>query len=150
MEKILYTQDGKEYYKNPDGRLVNRIADQSKGYRESELDPGVIEILEEARERGRYPQRSTIDSLIQLQKESANKAIKYAGYRLLGRYSYQEVFGNEAEREYLDERRWAIVDEMRDQMEQMNNQMQDMHRLILNMAKYMNAEKKSFYQQKYK
>lgn len=150
MEKILYTQDNMEYYKNRDGKIVNRAVDQSRGYRESELDPEVLEIIEEARKLGRYPHRSTIDSLIRLQKESIHKAIKYAGYRLLGRYSYKEVFGTEAEREYLEERRWSMVDDMRDQMDQMHQQLNDMHKLVVNMAKYMNAEKKTFYQQNYK
>ena len=150
MEKILYTQDNMEYYQNRDGRVVSRFVDQSQGYREKELDPEVLEIIAEARKLGRYPHRSTIDSLVKLQKESVHKAIKYAGYRLLGRYSYQEVFGDAAEREYLDERRWAMVDDMRDQMDQMHQQLNDMHKLVLNMAKYMNAEKRTFSKQNFK
>lgn len=150
MEKILYTQDNMEYYQNRDGKVVSRFVDHSQGYREKELDPEVLEILAEARKLGRYPQRSTIDSLVKLQKESVHKAIKYAGYRLLGRYSHKEAFGSDAEREYLEERRWAMVDDMRDQIDQMHQQLNDMQRMIVNMAKYMNAEKKTFYQQNYK
>ncbi len=147
MNDILYSDERFEYYKDPDGRVVSRSKDQSLGYRQNEISPAVAAVLDRARQKTIYPKKSTIDTLISMQSESIKKAEMYAGYRLLGTYSYTDVFGQEAQNTYIRHQTDERLDRIQDKIDQMSAQMDDMLRLMLGVAKYVNAEKRSFYKQ---
>jgi len=149
MSKILYTENGQEFYLNPDGKIISRPIDRAKNYRIQELSSQVKEVLDKARSMDRIPLEKTIDYLIELQKESTEKAYKYACYRFLGTVQHKDVFGKEAAQEYDNEKKWKEINDLKRTVMEMKKQQDEMHRLLINMAKYMNTEKRSFQKANY-
>lgn len=144
MINILYEKDGYEYYLNEDNRLISRRVDNTKDYRTKELRKEVVEVLDKARSQGKIPLKTTIDYLIDLQRESVEKATNYACYRYLGTMQHKDVFGKEAEERYDNQRKWREIQSLKRTVREMKMQQDEMHKLLINMAKYMNVEKKSF------
>ena len=89
----------KEYFIRADGKKAFRFTDKSKGYRENELHPDVLEQLNRARLRHNYPSKELIDVVISYQKEHPQKAVNYIKYRLLGECNYLDVFGQDYSQE---------------------------------------------------
>jgi hypothetical protein len=136
--KILYREGDREYYLNPDGKLVSQQVDLFKDYRRAELLPEVAAELEKARILKRYPSDNLIDSVIAFQEEHPEKAIKYIGYRLLGTAGYLEVFGRSAETYYREQRHIKQNERMETKIGDLQQQLTDMQQLMFNLAKMMN------------
>lgn len=143
--KVEFVNDGKEYYIDPDGRLVYKIADDTLGYRVDELIPELITLLDRARnEKHNYPTREMIDNLIRIQKKEPLKACNYVKYRLLGELRYVDVFGNAAEERYAAQRHYSETAEMKKAIEDLTMQIEEMQQLIFNIAVQLNSSKYSF------
>lgn len=142
--EYLYTKNGREYYRNADGKTVSQPCDSFRNYRRDELAPEVNELLDRSRdERHYYPSKGIIDSLCDMQNCCVSKAVNYAKYRLFGECTYQEVFGTAAEDRYKAEKHYSATDEMKNTLENMAAQMKEMQKLMFNMATQMNQTNKS-------
>lgn len=135
---------GLEYYRLDDGRLVSQPVDNTVNYRTDELAPEVIEVLNQSRAQYWYPSRPMIDSLINMQKSSVEKAVTYVKYRLLGEATYLDVFGEEAEERRAAQAHNKKQEEMAEQISTMAAQMADMQKLIFNIATQLNRESKAY------
>lgn len=138
-DKTVYTENGIEFYYNYDYKLASRPVDESIGYRVDELDPGVIQLLNEARKIYRYPYKHSIDVIIDMQNErSVERAIKYVEYRLLGRASYLDVFGDAAELEDSQIKHCKEQTEIKELIEETREQNRQTQQLLLNIALALN------------
>ena len=140
--KIEFVKNGKEYYYNADGKLVFQWADDTVGYRRAELAPEVAKVLDRARSKHNYPTRSMIDNLISLQETAPLKAVNYVRYRLLGELRYIDVFGDVAEDRYKAERHYKTTEQLQNMITGMSAQLEDMQRIIFNMANQLNKSQK--------
>lgn len=117
-------------------------ADPNLHYRESEILPEVWEKLQEARKRGGYPSQAFINSVISWQNEkSPEMACRYIGYKYLGTFTYLECYGPKVENKLHHEQQdqiMEIIKNQADSIESLQNQLHQMQRLILNMAKTIN------------
>lgn len=146
-KQIVKTVGNKEYFYDPDGRLVYRFKDETIGYRDNELLPEILAKLNQAREEGRQPNKKFIDSLINIQAESPTKAYRYIQYKLLGEVSYSAVFGDKALEEYEKENAKKENASLRDQV---NDLEQKINLLLLMQQETLNklnklAEKQHIY-----
>ncbi len=137
--KTIYSENGIEFYYNHDYKLASRPVDDTIGYRVDELDPGVIQLLNEARKIYRYPYKHSIDVIIDMQNErSVERAIKYVEYRLLGRASYLDVFGDAAELEDNQIKHYKEQSEIKELLEETREQNRQTQQLLLNIALALN------------
>lgn len=143
--EVEYIKDGKEYFRDPDGRLVSRPIDDTIGYRTDELMPELQEFLDRARsEKQRYPSRAMIDNLIEVQKTKPLKACNYVRYILLGELRHVDVFGEVAEEKYAAQQHYRETEEMKRAIEEMAKQIEDMQKLLFNIAVQLNGSGNSF------
>lgn len=122
-KQIIKTEGNKEYYYDPDGRLVFQFKDETIGYRDHELFPEILAKLNQAREEGRYPNKRFVDNLVRMQEESPLKAYRYIQYKLLGEVSYSAVFGDKALEEYEKEQTKKENASLRDQVNELEQKM---------------------------
>lgn len=137
-KKIEYSKDGKDFYYNPDGKLVSVKSDDTISYRTAELHEDVIAELNIARQQLNYPSRSLIDSVIHLQEESTEKAVLYVRYRLLGTARYLDVYGDTNNARWAAEKHYSETTELCNKFDEMAYQLQEMQRLMFNIAGTLN------------
>ena len=146
-KQIVKTEGNKEYFYDPDGRLVYRFVDETINYKDHLLLPEILAKLNQAREEGRQPTKKFIDSLINIQAESPLKAYRYIQYKLLGEVSYTTVFGDKALEEYEKEKAKKENASLRDQVNELE---QKINLLLLMQQETLNklnklAEKQHIY-----
>lgn len=142
IPKILYREGDKEYYLNPDGKLVSQNVDLYMEYRRGELLPEVAAELDEVRKICIYPSKAAIDTVISYQKECPDKAINYIRYRYLGTCSYLDVFGPGAEQQYKVKMHLEQNERMESKIDNLQQQIRDMQQLMFNIAKSTNQAAK--------
>lgn len=140
--KVMPGPDGGSYILHADGKYYYLPPDLYKEYRQEELKEEVLEQLERAREKGFRPSKAFLDTVIAWQNEkSPGMAVKYIGYKLLGEYTYLEVFGREAKEDLHFERTDQIIDLIKNQQEQiakLQQQLCQMQTILINLAKSQN------------
>ena len=136
--KILYTEGNREYYLGPDNKIVSQQRDLFKEYRRDELLPEVAAELDQVRSINIYPSDSVINSVISFQNECPEKAVNYIRYRYLGTCSYLDVFGHKAESYYREKMHIEQNERMESKIEGMQQQLFDMQKLMMNVAKSVN------------
>lgn len=134
MREILYIKNGREYFYNPDGRIVSQPVDNSVDYRTSELTPEISEALDRARARGRYPSRELIDSVILMQEYSKLKALNYVKYKLLGEARYIDVYGEAAEAKYRAEAHYRKSFDLERELVKVQAQLEQMEKMLVTIA----------------
>lgn len=133
---------GKEPPKTKERIIIDPPVDPNLHYRESEIVPEVLSQLQEARKRGGYPCRAFIDAVISWQNEkSPEMACRYIGYKYLGTFTYVECYGPKVEHKLHHEQQDQMMEIIKSQgesIENLQNQLNQMQRLIVNMAKTIN------------
>ncbi len=140
MRDVLFVKDGWEYFLNEDGKLVSSTVDAYKDYRRNELPESVNMLLDRARDKDRYPKKALIDNLVSMCDYSITKAENYVKYKLLGEASYLDVFGQAAEDRYSAERHYKKTEDIEMVITAMAAQIEEMQRLMFNLAKQANKE----------
>lgn len=130
--KVVGRIGDREFCYNHEYKLIEMAKDESVGYREDEIDPAVKIVIEEARAVYRYPGINFIDHVIDMQHDrSIGTAVKYAQYRLLGKATYLEVYGAEAQNRDKEEQNHKELLNIINQLREENKETQQ---LLLNMA----------------
>ena len=129
--ETLYVKDGYEYYRNADGRIVDRLCDQTLDYRVGELRPEVVAELDKARAMYRYPTTALVDTVIAYQEQSPEKAVNFIRYRLLGAASHVEVFGHAAEARYKAQAMEKRLQQHAWQTDRMEKKIDDLQKRIV-------------------
>ena len=143
--------------------IINGIAHlvpdlQYLSYRKNELHPEIYELLKTAfLQKEKIIYHSNIDTIIKFQEYCLEKAKRYIGYMWLGTHSYLDVFGEKA-KEYFEELRteqrevqkMVQLDRMESQIKDLQTQLWEMQKLIVNMAKQQNKEFSKTTTKKYK
>lgn len=127
MWETVRTEGNKEFYYNADNKLVYRFADETIGYRDSELCPTVKQLLDRARDKHNYPTRPFIDSVIEFQNENKIKAINYIKYKLLGECNYLDVFGSDITAQITQE-------ETEERLQRLENKIEQLLKLVENLT----------------
>ena len=121
-----------------DGRTKTIPTQEYLDYRKEELHPEIIELIKKAWKKGHTIYHSTINSIITIQSESLEKAKRYIGYQFLGTHNYLDVFGRKAEEEYQWQRHQKQTESMEETLENMQQQMWEMQKILLNLSKQQN------------